>query len=234
MVVDRPARRSTNNRKGETRMNSHAENTKQSGDDVAAPDLTSFHLLPFHQPILDCSERDKTAEGTHHYNPAAAVMMIDIVSFFRGIPTRTTIPDCSAENAVSVGYGFGTWNGSDIGYLESRRPCDYAIVSYLHERLLTKRTALVLEPFVKARSGGSIYKCQLSRTRDSRASCTARRGRIPQRSGFCGGTIPSLLQWRHGKTEPFPEFRPVQSGMVFLNIPGTKRQEGQEIQREAS
>jgi len=89
-------------------------------------------------------------------------MTIDIFSFFRRIPTCTTIPvfflltlhfiaipDCSAENAVSVGYGFGMWNGSDMGYLENGRPCDYAILSYLNERLLTERIALVLEPFVK-------------------------------------------------------------------------------------
>jgi len=45
-------------------MNRHTQNIKQSGDDVAAPDLSSFHFLPFHQPTLDRCERNRTAEGT--------------------------------------------------------------------------------------------------------------------------------------------------------------------------
>ncbi len=89
-------------------------------------------------------------------------MTIDIFSFFRRIPTCTTtpvfflltlyfiaVPNCSAENAVSLGYGFGLWNGSGFGQLEKKRSYDYAAFSYLNERLLTERIALVLEPFVK-------------------------------------------------------------------------------------
>lgn len=51
-----------------------------------------------------------------------------------------------AEKAVSVGYGFGAWDGSRIGHVEENRPYNYERLSYLYERPLTP--SIVLEPFL--------------------------------------------------------------------------------------
>lgn len=55
---------------------------------------------------------------------------------------------CPAENAISLGYGFGAWNGWGTGRIEQRAPYDYATLSYLYEKPLTSAIALVLEPFL--------------------------------------------------------------------------------------
>jgi hypothetical protein len=55
---------------------------------------------------------------------------------------------CLAENAVSLGYGFGMWNGSGTGHIEGRRSYNYATFSYMHEKALTDKIAFVLEPFL--------------------------------------------------------------------------------------
>lgn len=88
--------------------------------------------------------------------------MIDGFSLLRRIPTRGTIPvvflfslhlivasNCSAENAVSLGYGFGLWNGSGFGQLEEGQSYDFAVFSYLNEKPLFKCISVILEPFVK-------------------------------------------------------------------------------------
>ena len=59
------------------------------------------------------------------------------------------VPNCAAENAVSLAYGFGLWNGSGFGQLEKRRSYDYMAFSYLNERPLLERITVILEPFVK-------------------------------------------------------------------------------------
>jgi hypothetical protein len=45
-----------------------------------------------------------------------------------------------------VGYGFGIWNKGSIGEV-GKLPYDYATISYLYEKNLTPRLAVVLEPF---------------------------------------------------------------------------------------
>ncbi|OPY00307.1 MAG: hypothetical protein A4E60_02396 [Syntrophorhabdus sp. PtaB.Bin047] len=88
--------------------------------------------------------------------------MIDSFSLLRRIPMRSTVPvvflfslhfiavsNCSAENALSFGYGFGLWNGSGFGQLEKGLSYDYAAFSYLNEKPLVKCISLILEPFVK-------------------------------------------------------------------------------------
>ncbi len=57
---------------------------------------------------------------------------------------------CPAENAVAVGYGMGMWNGWGTGNIESGRPYEYVMFSYIREKTLTDRFALALEPFLNA------------------------------------------------------------------------------------
>lgn len=89
-------------------------------------------------------------------------MMIDNFSLLRRIPMHSTVPvvslvslhyivvpNCSAENAVSLGYGFGFWNGSGFGQLEKGRLYDYAALSYLNEKPLVECISVIFEPFVK-------------------------------------------------------------------------------------
>jgi hypothetical protein len=57
------------------------------------------------------------------------------------------VPDSSAEQAVSAGYGFGVWNGGGTGYIENELPYDYATISYLYEKPFTRGVAFVVEPF---------------------------------------------------------------------------------------
>lgn len=52
----------------------------------------------------------------------------------------------AAEPAFSVGYGFGIWNKGSIGEA-GKLPYDYATISYLYEKNLSGRLAVVLEPF---------------------------------------------------------------------------------------
>ncbi len=56
--------------------------------------------------------------------------------------------DCSAENAIALGYGLGMENGSSTGHIEGKRSYHYAAFSYAYEKPLTKRLAFVVEPFV--------------------------------------------------------------------------------------
>lgn len=55
---------------------------------------------------------------------------------------------CPAENAVSLGYGFGAWNGCGTGRIEQKAPYDYATFSYLYEKPFASAIALVFEPFL--------------------------------------------------------------------------------------
>ena len=67
-----------------------------------------------------------------------------------------------SESALTVGYGFGIGNGSGVGRLENGRYYDFAQMSYVYERPLTKRFILGLEPFVNIDSkpnGGLDIGC---------------------------------------------------------------------------
>jgi hypothetical protein len=69
------------------------------------------------------------------------VFLLLLMSVFAPI-----VGSCS-ENAVSVGYGFGVWNGSSPGRAEGGVLYDYATFSYLYEKPVTPRLAFILEPF---------------------------------------------------------------------------------------
>jgi hypothetical protein len=71
---------------------------------------------------------------------AASVVCLLIVYF-------TLIANCSAENAISVGYGFGIWNDSGTARVENKRSYDYATIAYLYEKPLSPKIAFVLEPY---------------------------------------------------------------------------------------
>ena len=55
---------------------------------------------------------------------------------------------CQAENGVSIGYGFGAWNGNGIGHIEQKKSYDYGTGSYFYEKPLTSALAFMIEPFV--------------------------------------------------------------------------------------
>jgi hypothetical protein len=57
------------------------------------------------------------------------------------------IPNSSAEQALSAGYGFGIWNGGGTGYIENKLHYDYATFSYLYEKPFSPHVAFVVEPF---------------------------------------------------------------------------------------
>jgi hypothetical protein len=62
-------------------------------------------------------------------------------------------PNSSAEQAVSVGYGFGIWSGGGTGHIEGKLPYDYATFSYLYERPFKPQVAFVVEPYCNLISG---------------------------------------------------------------------------------
>ena len=55
---------------------------------------------------------------------------------------------CAAENAMSVGYGFGIANQSEPGFIQDRHAYHYTTFSYLYEKPFTPAIALALEPYV--------------------------------------------------------------------------------------